>query len=467
MPFNSFDDYPMSWKPERDKLKRPLYISLADQMEEDIREGHLAPNVKLPPQRELADFLDLNVSTVTKAYKLCESRGLLRAVVGKGSFVAPSVRAFTSVVDKDAHPQIDMSSIHPFYEVNSLVRDIALQVVEEDEGGSLFEYTYPLGTERQIAVGAEWLRRLGVDATPESTVIASGVQGALAILLSSLFEPEDKIAVDVYTYPNFISLANLLHLRLVAVPGDAQGMLPDELEKLCTMQGLKGVYLMPSGANPTNIRMSDERKAEIAEIVRKWGLVLLEDDNQTALAPEPPAPLQSLVPDSTVFIAGLSKGVSPGLRIAYLHVPDACYEAVVRGVYCHSLKLSSLNIEIATRLIESGAAQDIVARKRELTVRRNELYREAFPSADACMGSFTQWLQLPPDVSGSACEAALAARGVAVFGAERFSVGEGAACDYVRVATCTPRSDAELEQGLAALADFIARSRARTNSIIV
>ena len=72
MPFNSFLDYPMSWKPERKKLNRPLYLSLAEQLEKDIAAGYLIPGTKLPPQRELADFLDIHFTTVTRAYRLCE-----------------------------------------------------------------------------------------------------------------------------------------------------------------------------------------------------------------------------------------------------------------------------------------------------------------------------------------------------------------------------------------------------------
>lgn len=67
----------MSWKPDKQKLAYPVYYSLADLMEQDIKSGKLAANTKLPPQRELADFLDLNLSTITKAYKLCEMRGLI------------------------------------------------------------------------------------------------------------------------------------------------------------------------------------------------------------------------------------------------------------------------------------------------------------------------------------------------------------------------------------------------------
>ena len=82
MPVNSFDNYPMTWKPDKQLLKAPLYTSLAKLLEKDIIEGRLTAETKLPPQRELADFLDLNLSTVTRAFKLCEQKGLIYAIIG-------------------------------------------------------------------------------------------------------------------------------------------------------------------------------------------------------------------------------------------------------------------------------------------------------------------------------------------------------------------------------------------------
>ena len=75
MPVNSFENYPMSWKPDIANMKPPLYKSLASSLEEDILNGLLNPGDKLPPQRELADFLDINLSTITRAFKICELKG--------------------------------------------------------------------------------------------------------------------------------------------------------------------------------------------------------------------------------------------------------------------------------------------------------------------------------------------------------------------------------------------------------
>ena len=114
MPINSFDEYPMSWKPEKSELAFPIYYCLADMLERDIKSGRLSANTKLPPQRELADFLDLNLSTVTKAYKLCEMRGLIHAITGKGTFVTPYANVPTSTVEKSPDPRIELAIIHPF-----------------------------------------------------------------------------------------------------------------------------------------------------------------------------------------------------------------------------------------------------------------------------------------------------------------------------------------------------------------
>ena len=49
MPVNSFEDYPMSWKPTLNHAVKPLYLSLARQLEQDIKKGNLLPGTKLPP----------------------------------------------------------------------------------------------------------------------------------------------------------------------------------------------------------------------------------------------------------------------------------------------------------------------------------------------------------------------------------------------------------------------------------
>ena len=39
MPVNSFENYPMSWKPKKTDLEKPYYLSIAARLEKDIFSG--------------------------------------------------------------------------------------------------------------------------------------------------------------------------------------------------------------------------------------------------------------------------------------------------------------------------------------------------------------------------------------------------------------------------------------------
>ena len=91
MPTNSFEHFYLSWIPDKSKLKRPFYLTLANALEADIVSGKLVPGTKLPPQRELADYLDLNFTTVTQAYNLCRERQLMMLLGAEGVFVGSGI----------------------------------------------------------------------------------------------------------------------------------------------------------------------------------------------------------------------------------------------------------------------------------------------------------------------------------------------------------------------------------------
>src|SRR5690554_5770989 len=73
---------------ERDRPV-PLARQIQAHLERLIREGLLAPGVKLPASRELAASLGVNRATVVMAYEELVAAGLARSHVGQGTFVAP------------------------------------------------------------------------------------------------------------------------------------------------------------------------------------------------------------------------------------------------------------------------------------------------------------------------------------------------------------------------------------------
>lgn len=107
------------WKPKIYKDNKPLYIALAEALELDINLGILKPGQKLPPQRELANLIGVNLSTITRAFRVCELKGLISGVVGRGTYVASDAEVSLSLVSQDKTSNIiEMGQVLPLYAVD-------------------------------------------------------------------------------------------------------------------------------------------------------------------------------------------------------------------------------------------------------------------------------------------------------------------------------------------------------------
>src|SRR5260221_10247501 len=70
----------------------PLYRQVFQQLKDSIHCGKLPAGAKLPATPELAGLLGLNRTTISAAYELLESEGLISGQVGRGSFVTGGPR---------------------------------------------------------------------------------------------------------------------------------------------------------------------------------------------------------------------------------------------------------------------------------------------------------------------------------------------------------------------------------------
>ena len=68
---------------------RPIYQQVADGIKELIARGKLAEGAVLPPVRQLAADLGVNLNTIATAYRELQKDGLIVIKHGSGSVVAP------------------------------------------------------------------------------------------------------------------------------------------------------------------------------------------------------------------------------------------------------------------------------------------------------------------------------------------------------------------------------------------
>lgn len=76
-----------------------LHDQLAGQLRQLINDGDLPPGEKLPPARELAEGLGVNVHTLLGAFKTLRSEGLLEMRRGRGTTVTDAAPERADLVE--------------------------------------------------------------------------------------------------------------------------------------------------------------------------------------------------------------------------------------------------------------------------------------------------------------------------------------------------------------------------------
>ncbi len=448
------------WIPEIDKeSKAPLYKILANAIERDIYSGLLRPGHRLPTHRELADQLGMNVSTVTRGYGEAESRGLISGTVGRGTFVASD--AVTSIPMVSSEPyapgMIEMGLINPLVFMDPDLSQGLKRLARQRDPGVYMNYSDPRGLPEHRAVGALWAGRYGFEAHAEDVIVCSGAQHALTCCLSALFRAGDRIATDHLTYPGMKTLAALLGLRLVPIEMDREGMVSDSLGMACRRNDIKGLYLVPGVQNPTTTTMSESRRDEIAGIAATYGLITIEDDAYDLTGPAMHLPVTVRNPENSVFIAGVSKALAAGLRVAFMIVPKRFRRVLSEAVLSTIWMTSPLNVALVSMWIKDGTADRVVAAKRTEAEKRVRIAGEILGDYhfQGLATGFFIWLFLPEPWTGAAFEAKAREVGINLFSAEKFTVGGAVAPPAVRLSLCHTADLSVLKKGLTLIREIL------------
>jgi DNA-binding transcriptional MocR family regulator len=446
MPINDFTRHPLSWQPDPKLLARPRYLSLAARLAHDIDSGALPPGLLLPPQRELADWLDLNFTTVTRAYNLCRERGLVYGVTGRGTFVAP----LPGKTDDGRCAVTDLGAVQGFPELGEhMLVNTAHDILGRDYARHLFSYSERPGAARHRAAGAFWISRLGARVRPEETVVFPGVHSALITIMLAFFDIGDRLAVDTFTYGNLIEAARLARVRLVPIAGDDEGMLPDALAHAAARHTIKGVFLMPTCANPTTVTLSKRRKDALAAVIDRFGLLVLEDD--ASLAPDGSGTFQARLPEQTFHLTGATRFLAPGLRAAFTASPRRHLTRLLNAHHRLTIKASALDTEIMSELILTGRAEKLIERKIRRAREMNAVFEKIFPTErrTATDAAFFRTLALPSTRrNGPEIERALLAAGVRVCHSCRFAAVKSPTRAFLRLSLSSTACAEELAGAL-------------------
>ena len=430
---------------------KPKYQSIAEDLAQAILNGQVPMGEKLPPQRNLAHRLGVTTGTISRAYAILERQGLATARVGDGTYVR-SVEHVPASESSDHQQPIDLahnvamvgdesSALHEAFQ--SLATDAELM-------RQVLSYQSETGMRRHREAGAQWLRRFGTSGQWNRVMVTHGAQHGLACVLRTVARPGDAVLTESLSYPGLQALARSMRLQLIGIETDEQGMVPQALERAAKTFDTKFVYCAPTLHNPTGATMSMARREAVAAVMRTHGLFVIEDCVHAAMQANPLPALSTWLPEQSFLLSSFSKVLAPGLRVGYVEAAPAWLSKFAASMRADSWMVAPLLPEIATRWLESGAMESLIAQQRDMTAQRLECARAVLQGLEFKTDAEFPliWLPLPEPWRAGQFAAALRQAGVLVRTADHFAVGRSPAPHAIRISLNAPASVEQLEAGL-------------------
>ncbi|MBV9055137.1 MAG: PLP-dependent aminotransferase family protein [Candidatus Eremiobacteraeota bacterium] len=286
----------------------------------------------------------------------------------------------------------------------------ATQRVLERYGAAALQYSVTEGIPEMRTWVAERLgRRSGCAFDAATVTIVNGSQQGLDLLGKVFLDPGDHVVLEDPAYLGAIQAFDAYQSRYLTVDTDDEGLIPDSLERVLERADPfpKFLYVVPNFSNPTGRTLSRGRREKVVRICEHFGLPIIEDDPYGELRFEG-EDLPSLITYDTsapvMYLGTGSKIMAPGMRIAWLVIPDAeIREKVVLAKQGADLHSGTLTQYIFSEYASDGHSFDAhVARIARTYAARQGVMSDALAEAMPADVAFTRpeggmflWVTVP------------------------------------------------------------------------
>jgi DNA-binding transcriptional MocR family regulator len=345
------------------------------------------------------------------------------------------------------------------------------QVLMRSDAHLLMTYQLGGGSVADRAAGVIWLAPMLGPVDPARLIVSPGAQAALAALILTLTEPGEAIVTEPLAYPGLRAAAQQMGRRVITAAVDEDGMRPDALDAVCRDQGARVVYLNPTTQNPTTRTMPEARRLALARIAASHDAAIIEDDPYWLLTPDAPPPIARLGPDRVYYIATLSKSLSPGLRTAYLVLPESGGgDGVLAALRSFALMSTPMTTALATQWIHDGSAIDLLDGIRTEAQARQAIARQWLTTIGQLPPSGIHvWHALPSYWTSRLLTRAARAEDLRVTASDAFYNGpdSGDAPNAIRISLGGVDDRAKLSGALRKLAELLASKPDATREVVV
>lgn len=214
----------------------------------------------------------------------------------------------------------------------------------------------------------------------QEIIVTHGVMEGIFICIQALIDDGDEIIIPTPHFVPFEQAAIFAKGRPVFVPlqqADDFRITAEQLEKAVTAKSKVIIFSNP--ANPTGVVWQQAELAAVAQIARKYDLMVISDEIYDGLVDGPyPGSIASLpgMQERTLVLNGFSKTYCmSGLRIGYIAGPEPLIADIKKLHYCITLCPCSISQQAALAAL-SCPEKEVSSIAQVFDQRRRTLYRE-------------------------------------------------------------------------------------------
>ncbi|HET9059394.1 MAG TPA: PLP-dependent aminotransferase family protein [Acidimicrobiales bacterium] len=401
--------------------------ALENALREAVVSGRLAADARLPSSRALAGDLGISRNTVAEAYAQLVAEGWLVATLGSGTYVAalrqpPRVRP--QLAPPPSQIRYDLRPGTP--DVSSFPRSdwlAAMRQALREAPDSAFGYGDLRGVpELRDALAAYLARARGVRADPNHVVVCAGFTSGLWLVCKALAaRGSTSVVLEEYGLPSNSEVVADAGLTVRRVSVDGEGA---AVEQLAGMPDVSAVLLTPAHQFPLGVALSPTRRSRLIEWATTHGGLIIEDDydGEFRFDRQPLGALQGLSPQRVLYAGTASKTLAPGLRLAWLVVPDHLLDGVLAVKTLTNRQTSTVDQLALAAFIDNGRYDRHVRARRSAYRRRRDRLVEVMGrlpgqvSVTGIAAGLQAVVELPPACSEVAVVNLASQKGLAVEG---------------------------------------------------
>ncbi len=417
-------------------VEQPLYLKLADKMEEMIHLGMFHPGDRIPSVRQTSKQHQVSVPTVLQAYTLLEDRRLIEARPKSGFYVR-SLLARSLQLPTISRRVPQAKSLSKFPPLMALVHDVvnpdfvkmggahpSAELLPGKKLARVMASLSRLNTQSAItcdpAPGCPRLRtelsRRSLDwgcyLTPDDFIITQGATEAIHLALKAVAKPGDTVILESPTHHGVLNILSQLGLRAVAIPSSPQdGLDISATRKVVGREKVAAIVVVPNFSNPLGSCMPEANRTELVALAEEHGIPIIEDDvyGDLHFGEERPQCLKALdKTGGTILCGSFSKTLAPGYRVGYVSAGRYHDKIMQVKTALNFYNAPLMALTVAEFLRNGGYEHHLRTLRRtfrEQVLSMRETLAAALPGEIKITnpaGGFVLWVELPPQVDALA-----------------------------------------------------------------